>query len=112
MQSIGDHTVRGIDVGPETRCAHYDTDQDVVAFTFACCEDFFPCFRCHEAVTDHEAVPWPRARFDEPSVLCGCCGTALTVPNYLAAEYDCPACDAAFNPGCAKHADLYFETDA
>ncbi|WP_049901828.1 CHY zinc finger protein [Natrinema sp. J7-1] len=112
MQSIGGHTVRGVDVGPETRCAHYDTDRDVVAFTFACCEDFFPCFRCHEAVTDHEAVPWPRARFDEPAVLCGACGTALTVPDYRAADDRCPACDTAFNPGWATHADLYFETDA
>lgn len=110
MQSIGDRTVYGVDVDSETRCAHYRTERDVVAFRFACCERYYPCFRCHEAVADHEAVPWPRDRFDEPSVLCGGCATELTVPDYLAADYDCPSCGAPFNPGCAKHADLYFET--
>ncbi|MGQ3413374.1 CHY zinc finger protein [Natrinema sp. LN54] len=110
MQSIGSHTVYGVEVGPETRCAHYDTDRDVVAFKFDCCERYYPCFRCHEESTAHEAVPWPRGRFDEPSVLCGACGTELTVPDYRAADYNCPACDAPFNPGCANHAELYFET--
>jgi uncharacterized CHY-type Zn-finger protein len=107
---MSDQPVRGVDVDHETRCAHYRTDRDVVAFRFACCEEYFPCFRCHEETTSHDAVPWPRARFDEPSVLCGVCGTALTVPDYLEADYSCPACDAAFNPGCANHAELYFET--
>ncbi|MFD1562125.1 CHY zinc finger protein [Haloarchaeobius amylolyticus] len=102
--------VRGVDVDQETRCAHYHTDRDVVAFRFACCEHYYPCFRCHEERADHETVPWPRDRFDEPSVLCGVCETELTVPEYLAADYRCPACDAAFNPGCANHAALYFET--
>jgi len=104
--------VRGVDVGPETRCAHYRTDRDVVAFKFACCECYYPCFRCHEERTDHEAVPWPRDRFDEPSVLCGVCDTTLPVPDYLEGDYRCPACDAAFNPGCGAHAALYFETGA
>ncbi|APX00064.1 hypothetical protein CHINAEXTREME_10915 [Halobiforma lacisalsi AJ5] len=103
--------VRGVDVDPDTRCAHYHTDRDVVAFKFACCETYYPCFRCHEEVADHEAVPWPRARFDEPSVLCGVCRSEFAVPGYLEADYRCPSCDAAFNPGCAAHADLYFETD-
>lgn len=107
---MSEHSVRGVDVDPETRCAHYHTERDVVAFRFACCEPYYPCFRCHEELEDHGAVPWPRERFDEPSVLCGACDTALTVPEYLAGEYSCPACGAAFNPGCEKHADLYFET--
>ncbi|WP_170972334.1 CHY zinc finger protein [Natronorubrum halophilum] len=103
--------VRGVDVGSETRCAHYRTDLDVVAFKFACCEQYYPCYRCHEAVTDHDASPWPRDRFDESSVLCGVCETELTVPEYLEAEYRCPSCDAAFNPGCRAHAERYYETD-
>lgn len=104
-------SVRGVGVGPETRCEHYHTDRDVVAFEFACCERYYPCFRCHEAVADHDAIPWPRERFDEPSVLCGVCNAELTVPEYLEADYRCPSCDAAFNPGCGAHAELYFETD-
>ena len=111
MQSIGDHTVYGIGIESETRCAHYGTERDVVAFKFACCERYYSCVRCHEAVTDHEPIPWPRSRFDEPSVLCGVCETPLTAPDYLSADYRCPACDAAFNPGCETHVDLYFEPD-
>ncbi|RQG95914.1 CHY zinc finger protein [Natrarchaeobius chitinivorans] len=102
--------VRGVDVDHATRCRHYRNDRDVVAFKFDCCEEYFPCFRCHQEVTDHRAVPWPRDRFDEPSVLCGVCLAELTVPAYLEADYRCPSCDAAFNPGCEAHANLYFET--
>lgn len=105
-----ERSVHGVDVGPETRCTHYHTDRDVVAFRFACCGRYYPCYRCHEAVANHDAVPWPRTRFDEPSVLCGVCETELTVPEYLEAGYACPSCDASFNPGCAAHADRYFET--
>ncbi|ADD03921.2 zinc finger protein [Natrialba magadii ATCC 43099] len=103
--------IRGVDVGPDTRCDHYDSELDVVAFRFACCDAYYPCFQCHDAVTDHEAVPWPEHQFDEPSVRCGVCDTTLTVPDYLDCAYECPNCDAPFNPGCAAHAELYFETD-
>lgn len=110
MTSIaGEPTVRGVDVDPETRCAHYDAPRDVIALRFGCCEAFYPCFRCHDAVADHEPEPWPRDRFDEPAVLCGVCGTTLTVHDYLDADHACPACDAAFNPGCETHHDRYFE---
>ncbi|ESP88814.1 CHY zinc finger protein [Candidatus Halobonum tyrrellensis] len=101
--------VRGVDVGPETRCAHYAGERDVIALRFGCCERYYPCFACHEAVADHDAEPWPRARSDEPAVLCGVCGATLTVDAYLDAGFVCPACDAAFNPGCAAHHDRYFE---
>ena len=104
--------LRGVDVDDETRCAHYDSTLDVVAFRFPCCECYYPCFRCHEATVDHAARPWPRDRFDEPSVLCGSCRTALTVREYLAADDRCPDCDAPFNPGCADHYHLYFERES
>ncbi|MEY7849826.1 CHY zinc finger protein [Natrarchaeobius sp. A-rgal3] len=108
---MSDPTIRGVDVDSATRCAHYHTDRDVVAFKFACCETYVPCFRCHQEVTDHRARPWPRDRFDEPSVRCGVCESEFSVPEYLEAEYRCPSCRAAFNPGCGAHAELYFETD-
>ncbi|ELZ41897.1 zinc finger CHY domain protein [Halorubrum californiense DSM 19288] len=116
--------LRGIDVDPETRCAHWDDPVDVVALRFGCCETYYPCDACHDAATDHEAVPWPRERFDEPAVLCGGCGTTLTARAYLDCDSEaqgasgsrtqsgddtCPACGAAFNPGCRKHRDRYFE---
>jgi uncharacterized CHY-type Zn-finger protein len=108
-RTVGDYVVRGVDVGPRTRCAHDDTERDVIALRLGCCEAFVPCHACHEAVADHGARPWPRDRFDEPAVLCGVCGTALTVRAYLDADHECPACGAAFNPGCAAHDDRYFE---
>ncbi|WP_096390311.1 CHY zinc finger protein [Halopenitus persicus] len=104
-----DVPVRGVDVDPETRCAHYRSDVDVVTFRFACCDAYFPCFRCHAETTAHDAVPWPRDRFDEPAVLCGACGETLAPTAYLAADHACPACGAAYNPGCRAHHDRYFE---
>jgi uncharacterized CHY-type Zn-finger protein len=101
--------LRGIAVDPETRCTHYDGSRDVVALRFGCCEAYYPCHRCHDETADHPAQPWPRDRFDEPAVLCGVCRTALTARAYLASDHVCPACGAAFNPGCAAHRDLYFE---
>ncbi|QLG64344.1 hypothetical protein HUG12_20930 (plasmid) [Halorarum salinum] len=101
--------VHGVEIDPETRCAHYDTGRDVIALRFGCCGEFYACFRCHDAVAGHDSEPWPRDRFDEPAVLCGACGAALAVGGYRQCEYSCPRCDAAFNPGCADHEDLYFE---
>lgn len=109
-ETVGGRTVRGVDVGPETRCAHYDGPRDVVAIAFPCCETFHPCFRCHEATADHDAERWPRSRFDADAVLCGVCGATLSVQEYLGADA-CPRCDAAFNPGCANHYDRYFAVD-
>lgn len=44
------------------------------------------------------------------AVLCGVCGHQLTVIEYLDCGSTCPACGTAFNPGCARHRHLYFET--
>lgn len=104
--------LRGVAVDPETRCAHWDDAVDVVAFRFACCGTYHPCSACHDAAADHEAVPWPRERFAEPAVLCGACRTTLTARQYLdSADDACPACGAAFNPGCRAHRDRYFEIE-
>jgi uncharacterized CHY-type Zn-finger protein len=103
------HEVRGVGVGPETRCAHYDGDRDVIAIRFPCCGVYYPCFRCHEAVADHDAERWSADAFDRDAVLCGVCGVEYSVAAYLDADHECPACGAAFNPGCADHHDRYFE---
>lgn len=109
MQLVDDTPVYGLEVDSETRCEHYHTERDVVAFRFDCCDRYYPCFRCHAAVADHEAVVWPRDRFDEPSVLCGACGTAMTAPAYLDSDSRCPNCRTAFNPGCKDHLEHYLE---
>jgi len=100
--------VRGVDVGPETRCAHYDGDRDVVAIRAAYCDVYYPCHSCHAVVATHEHAVVPREAFDDPAVLCGVCGTTLTVAEYAACGHTCPACGHAFNPGCTRHWDRYF----
>ncbi len=100
--------VRGVGVGPETRCRHYAGDRDVVAIRFACCGVHYACVRCHGALTDHARAVWPSSAVDQPAVLCGVCGTEHAIEEYLGAGA-CPACAAPFNPGCSDHYHLYFE---
>ncbi|WP_135852212.1 CHY zinc finger protein [Halorussus salinus] len=107
-RNIHGQSIRGVEVGPETRCAHYDSERDVVALRFACCEAYFPCFRCHDAVADHEAERLS-VESGEAAVLCGVCGSGLTPREFVDGEHRCPDCGAAFNPGCGDHYDLYFE---
>ncbi len=100
---------RGEPLDDETRCVHWHGPLDVVAFRFACCEGFWPCYKCHDGGADHAALPWPRTRFEERSVLCGACRTEMTVPVYVASGSRCPSCGAGFNPACCAHWPLYFE---
>ena len=100
--------VRGAVVDAQTRCAHYRGPLDVVAIRFACCGEWYPCLRCHEEAVDHGILPWPRDQRDEQAVLCGVCGSTLTIAAYLTAT-GCPQCAAPFNPGCALHHPVYFE---
>ena len=100
--------LRGVRVDAATRCAHYDGPRDVIAIRFACCDLYYPCFRCHRAAAPHSSVPWPRERLREAAVLCGACGTTMTAARYLASDHTCPHCGAPFNPGCAAHHDRYF----
>ncbi|KPN29863.1 hypothetical protein SY89_00583 [Halolamina pelagica] len=133
------HAVRGVDVGPETRCRHYDSERDVIAIRFPCCGTFYPCYECHLAAADHEPERWgevsgsPEGAVGEGSpdrtvgedvgsadravgedanaVLCGSCGSVLTVAEYLDCDDRCPNCRAAFNPGCRRHYDRYFTSE-
>ena len=104
--------VVGVDLDSDTRCAHYHTDRDVIAIRFACCGTYYPCFQCHAACADHPADQWPRDQFQRAAVLCGVCGTELSVRSYLDADHECPSCEAAFNPGCRNHADRYFAVES
>ena len=101
--------VRGLELDPETRCAHWRSPLDVVAIKMRCCGVYYACRDCHDALSSHPAEVWPRAEWSEPAVLCGACGTELSVNAYLACDNRCPACAATFNPGCKLHHHLYFE---
>ena len=106
---VGDVTVIGIDVDPETRCAHYHGHRDIIAIKFKCCGRWFPCHSCHAEFAGHAAEVWPKEEFNTPAVLCGACGHQLSVREYLDCGSACPNCGGQFNPGCAKHYQLYFE---
>ena len=99
--------VYGVDLDPQTRCAHYHQDVDVIAIKHYCCARYYPCHLCHAELADHPAQVWPASHFDQPAVLCGVCNTELTVTCYLGSD-TCPHCAAQFNPGCKLHRELYF----
>ncbi|NEU57973.1 CHY zinc finger protein [Halorussus sp. MSC15.2] len=107
-REIHGRTARGVEVGPETRCAHYDTDRDVVALRFACCDEYYPCFRCHDAAADHDAER-VSVESSASAVLCGVCGAELTPREFVDGTHECPECGVEFNPGCADHYELYFD---
>lgn len=102
-------TVRGVDVDAQTRCRHYHTEKDIIAIKFRCCNTYYPCYQCHEALADHPIEVWKKEEFEEKAILCGNCATELSIHEYLACRSVCPHCGAHFNPGCADHYALYFE---
>jgi uncharacterized CHY-type Zn-finger protein len=102
--------VKGLLVDEETRCEHYHTDKDIIAIKFPCCDTYYPCYECHDAVADHPALVWRRDQFHERAIFCGACGHELTIAEYLACDYECPACQSKFNPRCENHYPWYFET--
>ena len=102
--------VRGANVDAETRCAHYRSEDDIIALKFRCCGDWFPCHQCHAELADHAVAVWPKEEFETRAILCGGCGHQLTIREYLDCGSTCPCCRQSFNPGCANHYHLYFES--
>jgi uncharacterized CHY-type Zn-finger protein len=102
--------VEGVDAGPQTRCAHWHGERDVIAIKMRCCGAYYACKDCHEALAGHAIRTWPREEWDEKAVLCGVCGHEMSVREYLGCAGTCPACAASFNPGCREHYRFYFET--
>jgi uncharacterized CHY-type Zn-finger protein len=100
--------VRGIELDAQNRCAHYHTLLDIVAIRMKCCGVYYACKDCHEALADHAVEVWPEREWNEPAVLCGACGTEMTIRQYLESASLCPACGVAFNPHCRDHHRFYF----
>lgn len=107
---IHDVAVKGTGVDPQTRCAHYHKELDIIAIKFKCCGDWFPCFECHRADANHPPDVWPIEEFETKAILCGNCGHQMAISAYLKCDSVCPQCRSLFNPGCANHYHLYFET--
>ncbi|HEY1901438.1 MAG TPA: CHY zinc finger protein [Terracidiphilus sp.] len=101
--------VIGIDLDPETRCAHYCGALDIVAIKMKCCGVYYACKDCHDALADHAINVWPVGEWNQAAVLCGVCGAELTVRQYLGCSDKCPRCSSPFNPGCRNHYHFYFE---
>lgn len=101
--------VLGLDLDPQTRCAHYRTPLDIIAIRMKCCLTYYACKDCHDALAGHQIEVWPRDEWDQLAVLCGACGEQMSVRRYLECGNLCPACAAPFNPGCRNHYHFYFE---
>lgn len=101
--------VRGSEVDHETRCKHYHSEKDIIAIKFKCCDTYYPCHLCHEENADHPAQQWGTEERGEKAILCGHCGTEITIQGYMDCGSRCPNCDAQFNPGCELHYTLYFK---
>ena|ERR1700678_621318 len=102
--------VRGVNLDSQTRCLHYHGPTDIVAIKMKCCGIYYACKDCHEALADHEITVWPESEWPQQAILCGACGTTLTILQYMESDSRCAACGAQFNPACRKHYHLYFDT--
>jgi len=100
--------VHGLNLDPETRCAHYHKPTDIIAIKMRCCGEFYACKDCHDALADHPLEPWPQSEWHEPAILCGACKTTLSITAYLNCDSRCPHCSASFNPACRNHYHYYF----
>jgi uncharacterized CHY-type Zn-finger protein len=99
----------GLELDPQTRCAHYHSPLDIIAIKMKCCDRYYACKDCHDAMADHPIQVWPVSERDQTAVMCGACNAQLTIEQYLACSNICPACQAHFNPGCRNHYHFYFQ---
>ena len=101
--------VKGKLVDDQTRCEHYHSPLDIIAIKFKCCDDYFPCYQCHEETTDHKTSIWKKEEWNTKAILCGVCKQELTINEYMNSQNYCPNCKSGFNPGCSNHYYLYFQ---
>ncbi|MEI5908319.1 CHY zinc finger protein [Bacillus spongiae] len=104
-----DYVIQGVQMDHQTRCKHYAKNVDIIAIKFKCCQTYYPCYQCHQELTDHLPIIWSKAEQNEKAILCGNCKQELTIEQYKKCQSRCPLCLASFNPGCENHSHLYFE---
>ncbi|CCE65949.1 hypothetical protein TPHA_0N01680 [Tetrapisispora phaffii CBS 4417] len=111
-----DPYIKGLMVDDQSRCIHWNSELDVIAFKFKCCDSYYCCHSCHEETADH---PIQRYDIDAESntkvVICGVCKNEMTFQLYRDSDakhkgLSCPNCNAAFNPKCSLHYDIYFKS--
>jgi uncharacterized CHY-type Zn-finger protein len=101
--------LKGKLVDDETRCEHYHSPLDIIAIKFKCCNDYYPCYECHEELASHPSQVWTKEERNTKAILCGICKTELTIQEYIDSANTCPQCNSSFNPNCSRHYHLYFE---
>jgi len=84
--------VRGKLTDDQTRCVHYHSDNDIIAIKFKCCDQFYPCYSCHEELAGHVAKQWPKNEWNTKAILCGNCRAQLTIEEYMNSNHQCPNC--------------------
>jgi uncharacterized CHY-type Zn-finger protein len=104
-----DPEVKGKLVDDETRCIHYSSALDIIAIQFKCCNEYYPCYECHEAVAGHKAAVWSKEEWNTKAILCGHCKLEMSIADYMNANNECPNCKEPFNPKCSNHYHLYFD---
>jgi uncharacterized CHY-type Zn-finger protein len=100
--------VRGMNVDPQTRCAHHHKPVDIIAIKMKCCGVYYACKDCHVALADHAIEVWALEEWDNKAMLCGACSSEMTISAYLNCGNRCPECKAEFNPACRNHYHFYF----
>src|SRR5260370_35494239 len=88
----------GLDVDYQTRCEHSASALDVLALRFKCCEAYYACVECHDALAGHEVKVWGKLDHDAKILLCGACRTEFTIRTLLRCNDRCPNCNTAVNP--------------
>ncbi len=101
--------VKGKLVNARAGCIHYHSAADVIAIKFKCCQEYYPCYYCHEELSGHSSEKWETNEFSIKAVLCGVCENEMTIEQYLSCNYQCPLCKSRFNRNCSRHNHLYFD---
>ncbi|MCH5600260.1 CHY zinc finger protein [Niabella ginsengisoli] len=60
LQGLSSIEVKGPVVDEHTRCIHYHSEEDVIAIKMKCCNEYYPCIKCHNETADHAAAVWPK----------------------------------------------------
>lgn len=103
--------IKGKAVDEQTCCVHYHSPEDIIAIKFKCCNEYYPCFYCHEEEAGHTPQVWKKKEFETKAILCGACKNEMSIAAYKDCNYSCPFCNAAFNPKCMSHNHFYFEEE-
>ncbi|HEY8689401.1 MAG TPA: CHY zinc finger protein [Chitinophagaceae bacterium] len=101
--------IKGKPIDEQTRCVHYHSPLDIIAIKFKCCNDYYPCYYCHEEQTNHHVEVWKKDEQNTKAILCGICKSEMTIRQYLNCNDQCLFCGSKFNPNCSNHYHFYFE---